>query len=142
MKRISILLIALVISCSLLADTDFYVITWDEPTETGLVLNLYIWSGADSMTCPFFTNYPLDPSSEYFSKQIGAYQPMGVVSGPADGIQYISVMGQYQRVSNSLLSGTTWATVEGTNNSSHFRLSNDKTIPPDVENLKIEKNED
>ncbi len=136
MKKLFLLLTALIVSCSLFADTDNYEVTWDIP-GSGLVLNIYVWEGLDTLTAPFFPNTPLDESSSLFQKQVSPYSGLDNITGIADGKTYISVMGQYKKLSNGLLGNTYWATVKNT--TSHFRLSNDKAPPEDVENMQIEE---
>jgi len=137
MKKLFLLLTAVVISCNLFGDTDNYTITWDIPTELGLTMNVYVWEGLDTLQCPFSDGIQLDESSPYFKKQVNPYTGIDQISGIADGKIYLSIVGQYKKLSNNLLGVTGWAKVRNTN--SHFRLSNDKTPPEEKpENVRIQ----
>lgn len=137
MKKLLLGLMAIAVSCSLLADTKNYEITWDLPVESGLMLNVYVWSGIDTTLCPFFPNYPLDQTSEFFRKQVDPSTGLDNVLEAADGSTYFSVMGQYFKPSNNKLGNTAWATVGNT--SSHFRLTDDLDPPEDVQNLQVQE---
>lgn len=135
MKKLFIILTALVVSCSLFADTTIYTVTWDVPAEQSLVMNIYQWSGTDTTQCPFFEGIPLNESSQYFVKSVDPYTGTDGFVGTADGKTYLSFVGQYKDV-NGLYSQTAWATVGETN--SHFRLSDDVTPPEKPANMKVQ----
>lgn len=137
MKKILILLSALMIGCTLFGDTANYNITFDIPVRTDLKMNIYKWEGKDTLTCPFYAGINLDKTSSFYLKSLSNLDVnigAGIFEATADGDStYISIVGQYESPSG-LLGESTWATVLGSD--SHFLLSKEKNLSSPI-NVKI-----
>lgn len=63
MKKLSILFMALMVSCSLFADIKLYDVTWDLNSEDDMShYNLFVWEGLDSTLCTFAEGLVLTPA--------------------------------------------------------------------------------
>ena len=137
MKKLLVLFLSVIVSCSLLADTDNYDIEWDIPTESDLeYLHLFQWEGLDTTLCPFFDNMPLTITDPLFIISINPYTGENIFQATANGGDsiYISVMAIYQNtIGNYSTNGATWANTWKNNvlTSGHFKLRK-KTTTEDV----------
>ena len=89
-KKLLSLGFAFLVSCSLLADTHSYMLTWTANTEPDMShYEVYVWTGLDTLVCPLIQDVGISPSSPLYLKDVGHPDELTSFVEIADGVTYI-----------------------------------------------------
>jgi len=132
MKKLILALVAMVISCSVIADVATRGITFDPNTEVEMDhYNLYVWVGTDTTQCNFFQEMPIDPTHPNYDRQISYTPSLNDITYTvnSDGKNYFAVVLQAVNTFGDMSRG---GFAVNSTDTGHFELTRGISTPKTV----------